>query len=234
MLVRQLTQKSPEVQAQSPTSKQGELTNTMITDVEDYFAKGCGRCGRFATPDCSTRRWAKGLSNLRRICLKPGLDETVKWGHPCYIHAGRNIALIGAFRDDFRISFFNAQLLKDPERVLEKRGPNTRHPDMIRFTNGANLSEMEPTILSYLREAIGYAEAGVKPPKEEHEVDLPDELAEALESDPELADAFHSLTPGRQRSYVINLTSTKTPATRTARIVKFRGKIIAGKGANEQ
>ena len=33
----------------------------MITDIEDYFTKGCGRCERFATADCSTRLIATGL-----------------------------------------------------------------------------------------------------------------------------------------------------------------------------
>ena len=39
----------------------------MITDPDAYFAKGCGRCDRFATPDCSTRFWLAGLLTLRRI-----------------------------------------------------------------------------------------------------------------------------------------------------------------------
>ena len=206
----------------------------MITDIEDYFADGCGRCERFATLECSTRRWAKGLSDLRQVCLNSGLVETVKWGHPCYAHAGRNVVIIGALRGDFRLSFFNAALMKDPEYLLEKTGPNTRHRDMIRFTDNARVAEMEPVILSYLKEAMGYADAGVKPPKEKGEIEQPDELVEALDCDPELAEAFHSLTPGRQRSYVINLLSIKTPATRLARIGKFRAKIIAGKGANER
>ena len=72
------------------------------------------------------------------------------------------------------------------------------------------------------------------PPKESSDIELPDELAEALASDPELADAFASLTPGRQRSYVINLGSAKKPATRMARIAGFRDKIFAGKGATER
>jgi uncharacterized protein YdeI (YjbR/CyaY-like superfamily) len=205
----------------------------MITEIEDYFAKGCGRCERFATAKCSTRAWAKGLKELRRICQKAGLEETVKWGHPCYMHAGRNIAIIGAMNGDFRLTFFNAALMKDPKHVLEKQGPNTRHPDMICFKDNAKPAALEATILAYLKEAMDYADKGLKAPKEKHDIDLPDELVEALDADPELAEAFHALTPGRQRSYVINLTSTKTPATRFARIEKFRTKIIAGKGATE-
>ncbi len=206
----------------------------MITEIEDYFSKGCGRCERFATTECSTRKWALGLIDLRRICLASGLSETVKWGHPCYMHGDRNIVVIGAFRGDFRISFFNAALMKDPEGVLEKSGPNTKHRDMIRFMDNTQVAEMEPIILSCLKEAMGYAEAGLKPPKAEGEVILPDELVEALDSDPELAEAFHDLTPGRQRSYVINLNSAKASATRISRIAKFRDHILAGKGATER
>lgn len=177
----------------------------MITNIEDYFAKGCGRCERFATPDCSARRWAEGLNELRRICRESGLVETVKWGHPCYMHADRNIVIIGAFRGDFRISFFNAALMKDPDGILEKQGPNTRHRDMIRFTDNSQVARMELVILSYLKEAMAYADAGIKPPRDQSDIELPDEFVEALSSDRELAEAFHKLTPGRQKSYVIRV-----------------------------
>lgn len=206
----------------------------MITDIEDYFSKGCGRCARFATPECSTRRWVPGLADLRRICRAAGLVETLKWAHPCYVHQDRNIAILGAFRADFRLSFFNAALMTDPHGVLEKQGPNSRHAGILRFTDNAQVAEMKPVILSYLKEAKGYAEAGITPPKEEIEFDLPEELAEALDADPELAEAFGNLTTGRQKSYVISLNTAKKPETRIARIGKFRDKILAGKGATER
>lgn len=206
----------------------------MITDIEDFFARGCGRCARFDTPDCSTRKWAAGLADLRRICLAAGLDETVKWGHPCYMHAGRNIAIIGAFRADFRLTFFDAALMTDPEGVLEPAGPNTRHAGVMRFTDNAQVATMEPVIRAYLAEAMGHAAAGTRPPKDDSAPDLPDELVEALDHDPELAEAFHRLTPGRQKSHVIHLASAKTSATRNARIARLRDKILAGKGATER
>lgn len=206
----------------------------MITDVEDFFTKGCGRCERFATPDCSIRKWETGLNNLRRICRSMDLEEAVKWGHPCYSFAGRNIAILGAFREEFLIGFMNAALMKDPEGILEKRGPNTQYPHMILLRDNDQVKELEPVIRAYLTEAKGYAEAGIKPPKIERDICLPDELIEAMDSDPELAEAFHALTPGRQRSYVFNLNSAKQSATRISRIAKFREKIISGKGALER
>lgn len=206
----------------------------MITEVEDYFAKGCGRCDRFATPDCSTRQWLEGLRELRAICVEVGLTETVKWGHPCYMHRERNVVIIGAHRRDFRISFFDAAVLKDPEGVLVKAGPNTPHPDMLRFTDNDQVHEVEDVLRAYLEEAKALVEAGVRPPKVTIELDVPRELVEAMDDDPELAEAFHALTPGRQRSYVINLSSAKRSATRVSRIRKFRDKILAGKGAQER
>jgi uncharacterized protein YdeI (YjbR/CyaY-like superfamily) len=206
----------------------------MITEIEDFFTRGCGRCDRFDTPDCSARHWEQGLARLREICRSAGLEETVKWGHPCYMHAGRNIAIMGALRGDFRLSFMNAALLKDSEAVLERQGPNTRHPDMIRFTASDDVDRLEPVIRAYLGEAMDYAAKGVKPPRDDSEPDAPPELSEALDADPELAEAFHALTPGRRKSYVINLNSAKQSETRVKRIAGFRDKIMAGKGALER
>jgi uncharacterized protein YdeI (YjbR/CyaY-like superfamily) len=206
----------------------------MITNIEDYFDKGCGRCKRFATADCSTRQWLTGLIELRDLCLGAGLTETLKWAHPCYMHSGRNIAIIGALRNDFRLSFFNPSLLKDPESILEKQGPNTQHADMIRFKSNNDVRKHSRVISAYLQEAATYAQQGILPEKTTTELELPEELVDALQADSELSDAFHSLTPGRQRSYVINLTSAKKPATRITRIEKFRSRIIEGKGANER
>ena len=205
----------------------------MIADIEDFFTMGCGRCARFGTQDCSTQLWAGGLAELRAICLGAGLAETVKWGHPAYAHAGRNVAIIGAHRKDFRLSFFEAGLMTDPDGVLERQGPNTVHPDMIRFTDAGQPARMAATIRAYLQEAMGYAGRGIRAAKATVEVAMPEEMSAALDADPELAEAFAALTPGRRKSYAIALASAKKPETRVARIARFRGRILAGKGATE-
>ncbi|WP_136637225.1 YdeI/OmpD-associated family protein [Pseudooceanicola onchidii] len=206
----------------------------MITDIEDFFTKGCGRCDRFDTPACSARLWIDGLTKLRAICRSAGLEETVRWGQPCYRHADRNIAIVGAYQQKFILGFFDAALLSDPEGVLEKPGPNTQHANTMSFTDAAQVADLEPTIRAYLDEAKRHAEAGTRPPRNTAAPDLPEELSDALDADAELAEAFHALTPGRQRSYVINLSSAKTAETRIRRIGKFRDRILMGKGATER
>ena len=206
----------------------------MITESEDFFAKGCGRCARFATPECSARRWSRGLAALRGLCLGAGLSEHAKWGQPCYRHAGRNVAILGAFRGDFRISFFEAGLLHDPAGLLERQGPNMRLPDALRFRDDRGPVEMAAAVRGFLAQAKAHAEAGRRAPKMPGAPDLPDEMMQALDADPELAAAFSQLTPGRQRSYAIALGSEKTAGTRVARIARFRARILAGKGASER
>ena len=202
----------------------------MISKIEDYFAKGCGRCERFDTPDCSAMRWADGLAALRRICLDLSLTETVKWGHPCYMHANRNVAIVGAFREDFRLSFFDAALLTDPEGVLEKQGPNTAHADMLRFRSMAEVQDRRPVIEAYLREAMGHAQAGRKPLKSAVALTLPEELLLALDQYPALAEAFHALSPGRQKSHVLHIGNAKKSETRHVRVAASTPLILAGKG----
>lgn len=206
----------------------------MITDIEDYFTRGCGRCARFGTPGCSVRLWSAGVNALRDICRAAGLDETVKWGHPCYVHAGRNIAIIGAFRDDFRLSFLDAVLLDDTQGLLERQGPNTRHPDAIRFRDAAQVQARRDAILSLLHQAMGHAAAGRRPPRAPADIDLPPSLVLALDADPELAEAFHRLTPGRRRSHALHVGAAKAEATQLSRIAALRGRILAGRGANER
>ena len=207
----------------------------MITDIADYFTKGCDRCARFATPVCSTQIWGKGLADLRAVCLELGLQETVKWGHPCYMHADRNIAIFGAFQDNFRLSFMNGSLLKDTEKLLEKNGPNTENATIIKFHSNADVAQHADTIRAYLAELMSYADAGIKPaPKHHADLILPQELIDALDTDPDLASAFDALTPGRKRGWNLHFTNAKQSATRSNRIAKARPNILVGKGWNER
>lgn len=135
---------------------------------------------------------------------------------------------------DFRLTFFNAGLMADPDRVLERQGPNTQVADMIRFTDNGQVAARARVILAYLAEAAGHARAGIRPLRAPRDIELPEELIDALDGDPELYEAFAALTPGRRKSYAIALASAKTQATRVARIAKFRGKILAGKSATER
>ena len=45
------------------------------------------------------------LNNLREIVLSCGLIEEVKWKAPCYTYRGKNIIVLGEFKDNCVLSF---------------------------------------------------------------------------------------------------------------------------------
>lgn len=206
----------------------------MIIEPDAFFASGCGRCARFATPDCAARLHGEGLAVVRALFLGAGFEEAVRWGQPCYRHAGRNVAILSATRDGIRIGLFEAGLLDDPQGLLKPSGPNAQGRDTIRVADAAEARRIAPALTALLEQARAHAQAGSRAPKATEALVLPPELTAALANDPQLAGAFHALTPGRQRSYAILLASAKTAATRVARIARVRDRILAGKGATER
>lgn len=199
-----------------------------------YFDDGCGRCARFATDDCSVRQWTVGLTLLREICLAQGLKETIKWSHPCYVHADRNIAILGAFRKDFRITFMNAELLQDETGLLARAGDQSQVANVIKFYSDRDVRASEVDIIGFITQLKAQAARGVKHKRKVIEVEIPDVLMSVLRDDPELQAAFDKLTPGRQKSYVLLINSAKQNETKIARIIKSRDKILQGKGALER
>ena len=65
-------------------------------------------------------------------------------------------------------------------------------------------------------------------------ISLPDELKAAFDRDLDLAAAFDSLTPGRQRGYVLHISAAKQAETQITRIASARNRIMTGKGRNDR
>jgi uncharacterized protein YdeI (YjbR/CyaY-like superfamily) len=63
--------------------------------------------------------------------------------------------------------------------------------------------------------------------------DVPVEFQQRLDDDPELAEAFHALTPGRQKGYLLHFGGAKQSATRTARVDKHAPRILQGLGLDD-
>jgi uncharacterized protein YdeI (YjbR/CyaY-like superfamily) len=93
---------------------------------------------------------------------------------------------------------------------------------------------MESTLKSYIKEAIKIEKAGLKVElKKTSEYKIPEELQSKLDKIPALKKAFESLTPGRQRGYIYNLSQAKLAKTREAKVEKYIPLILAGKGLED-
>lgn len=205
-----------------------------IANVDEYLRDGCGRCNRFKSPECSSQLWRDELALLRSVVLSTGLAEELKWSHPCYTDAGKNIAVLGAFRDCCVITFFKGALLADPAKILELPGENSQSGRVIRIRSVEQVRALSGTIGDYLREAIEIERSGQEVEKIKIEDrPIPQELADKFDEIPELREAFRALTPGRQRFYLLHFSEPKQAKTRESRIEKCVDLILAGKGLND-
>lgn len=210
------------------------MSNKMNHKVDLYLEEGCGRCSLYRTPQCKVHNWTEELKHLRRIVLECGLDEEYKWSQPCYMYQKRNILLITAFRGFASIAFFKGALMADPDGILVAPGANSQSARQLRFTDVKRIIEMEPVIKAYIYEAIEVEKMGMKVNFKKKPASIPEELQKKFDEIPELKSAFESLTPGRQRGYILHFSQPKQSKTRESRIEKSLVKIFNGKGINDR
>lgn len=179
------------------------------------------------------KTWRGEMQKVRSILLECGLDEDLKWGKPCFSFEGKNVAILQPFKPHLSLMFFKGALFEDTHGLLRSQGENTQSALRLEFTSEAEVKKA--VLKSYAKQAIAVEKAGLTVDfKAKRELELPEELTKILQKNRKLAKAFHALTPGRQRAYVMHFTAAKQSQTRTARIEKYIPKILAGLGMNDR
>jgi len=180
------------------------------------------------------KRWSAEFAALRQLCLASGLNEELKWGQACYDLDGRNVVLIHGFKDYCALLFMKGALLNDPKGILIQQTKNVQAARQIRFASLADINKQNAAVKAYLREAIAVEKSGAKVEmKSAAQFDVPEEFLKPLDDDPKLAEAFHALTPGRQKGYLLHFAGAKQSATRAARVEKHVPRILKGLGLDD-
>ncbi len=180
------------------------------------------------------KEWRKEFEKLRMILLDCGLTEELKWGKPCYAFEKSNIVLIHGFKAYCAILFVNGALLQDAHGILIQQTEHVQAARQVRFTNIQEIVKLKPIVKAYIHEAIDAEKAGLKVSyKKTSEFKMPEELKNKFDEIPALKTAFHALTPGRQRGYLLYFSAPKQSKTRESRIEKYRRQILKGKGLND-
>ena len=179
------------------------------------------------------KKWVEESEKLRAILLDCPLTEELKWGEPCYTYQGKNVVLIGAFKEYVTLLFFMGALLSDPHGLLVTPG-KLQAGRQIRFNTVRDITAMETMIKTYIYEAIEVEQAGLKVALKKHsDYVIPEELEKKLDEIPALKAAFEALTPGRQRGYMIHIAQPKQSKMRESRVEKCMARILEGKGLND-
>lgn len=194
--------------------------NAMNPKVDFYFNDG--------------QKWQEEVRQLREIVLECGLNEELKWGCPSYTFQKSNIVLIHVFKEYCALLFFKGALLQNSHGILIRQTENVQAARQIRFTNAREIAEMGDILKSYIYEAIEIEKAGLKVVlKKTAEFKVSEEFQTKLDEIPLLKTAFDTLTPGRQKAYLLYFSQPKQSKTREARVEKFVEKILEGKGLDD-
>ena len=153
----------------------------------------------------------------------PGVQESIKWRMPFFIHEGKNMAFMAAFKAHVGIGFWQGP------GAASTPGPGTPPQTGTGGASGmgqlGKLSSMDDLPSSEalrrlldqtlaLHAAPPAAKAKRPPPT------LPDDLAAALKDAPEAWAHYQRLAPTHQREYVNWIEEAKRPATRQERVAK--------------
>jgi len=180
------------------------------------------------------RRWSAEYAALRQLCLASGLNEELKWGQACYDLSGSNVVLIHGFKNYCALLFMKGALLKDHKGILIQQTKNVQAARQLRFTSLADIKRQKTAIKAYIQEAAALEKSGAKVAmKGVADFEMPKEFLTRLDDDPELAEAFYALTPGRQKGYLLHFAGAKQSATRVARVDKHAPRILRGLGLDD-
>jgi uncharacterized protein YdeI (YjbR/CyaY-like superfamily) len=180
------------------------------------------------------KRWSAEYAALRQLCLASGLNEELKWGQACYDLRGGKVVLIHGFKDYCALLFMKGALLEDPKGILIQQTKNVQAARQIRFASLADINKHRAAVKAYLKQAIAVEKSGAKVKmKSVAQFAVPEEFQKRLDDDPELAKAFHALTPGRQKGYLLHFAGAKQSATRSARVAKHAPRILRGLGLDD-
>ena len=193
-----------------------------LTDprVDAYIA----RSAAFAQPLLA--HWRQ---TVHQAC--PDCSETVKWGMPFFMHDGRILAQMAAFKAHCAFGLGHGTQVVNLGLGQEAMG---------QFGRVTSLAELPPkrALLALLKQQQALLEAGVarprapktgapKPPPV-----LPEDLAAALGAHAVARKTFAAFSPSHQREYIEWITSAKRTETRARRLAQTLAQLEEGKTQN--
>jgi uncharacterized protein YdeI (YjbR/CyaY-like superfamily) len=180
------------------------------------------------------KRWSAEFAALRQLCLASGLNEELKWGQACYDLNGGKVVLIHGFKQYCALLFMKGALLEDRKGILVQQTKNVQSARQLRFASMVDINARKAAIKAYIREAITVENSGARVQmKSAAQFAVPAEFQQRMDDDPALAEAFHALTPGRQKGYLLHFSGAKQSATRSARVEKHAPRIMQGLGLDD-
>jgi uncharacterized protein YdeI (YjbR/CyaY-like superfamily) len=176
------------------------------------------------------------LGHLRRLVHEgcPTAEETIKWGMPSFVHGGKILCGMAAFKGHCTFGFWhkrmNGVLGPDDSKSGEAMG------SLGRITSLGDLPS-DRRLLGYIRKAAKLNEsdeparpkAARRPTKP---LPVPGDLSAALKKNRAAAAAFEKFSPSHRNEYVEWITEAKRDETRARRLATALEWLAEGKHRN--
>jgi uncharacterized protein YdeI (YjbR/CyaY-like superfamily) len=156
------------------------------------------------------------------------IEETLKWGAPCYTHDGI-ICMTAAFKKHCRVIFWKGRL------VL---GDAARDSGQAQFGLVRSVADLpaKRVLVRYVRKAMALNTAGVKTrrptPRAAKRLVVPPELAAALKKNKAAQATFDAFSPSHKREYAEWIADAKGEDTRVRRTKTAIEWMAGGKSRN--
>ena len=195
--------------------------------IDDYIA----RQDAFARPV---------LERLRALVHEacPQVEETIKWNAPSFVHAGRILCGMAAFKHHVSFGFWkHALVMGDGAPGDTPRDPVPRD-GMGCFGRMTSLDDVPPKrlLLAWIRKAMALNEqgpvAGESRAKPRPAPEMPADFAAALARNHEARATFEAFPPSQRREYVDWITDAKREETRQKRLAQAVEWLAEGKPRN--
>jgi uncharacterized protein YdeI (YjbR/CyaY-like superfamily) len=154
----------------------------------------------------------------------PEVEETIKWGMPSFVHAGRILAGMAAFKRHASFGYWQHALVVGEGGEEEER-PREGMGSYGRLSSVADLPPRR-TLLAHIRKAAKLAGEGVKSPAARKAttpkppLKAPADLLAALKANPDAKAAFDAFAPSHKRDYIEWITEAKREETRAKRLAQ--------------
>ena len=171
------------------------------------------------------------LTHVRELVHEtcPGVEETIKWGMPTFMHAGGILCGMAAFKQHASFGFWKHALVV---------GEGEPRDGMGSYGKMTSLQDLPPkkTLLAHIRKAMKLNEDGVKSPVRKAAPkpppETPEDLVAALKKNAPAKATFNAFPPGCRREYIEWIVEAKREDTRAKRVAQTVEWLAEGKRRN--
>lgn len=164
---------------------------------------------------------------VHRAC--PDVEETVRWGMPSFSYRGQILCQMAAFKAHAAFGFWRGSEVTDTDDPASGMGQFGRLSSIADLPDSDALDAM-------IRKAAALIDSGGKAPRPvkhpKAELQVPDDLFDALAGNPAARAAYDGFPPGARRDYLEWVIEAKRPETRAKRIATAVEWMAEGKRRN--